>query len=79
MSWSELDKLLDEVMKNQQKKLLEVGEQLVPGLTSDDLLQPNDFPVLESHPAFRYEEGVMHGIQMLQMAIQCLKCGDENL
>jgi hypothetical protein len=26
-------------------------------------MQPNDFPELENHPFFRYEEGVLEGLQ----------------
>ncbi len=28
------------------------AEQIVPNITEDDLLQPNDFPLLENHPHF---------------------------
>lgn len=46
----------------QKKRLMKVGEQLVPHLTEEDLLQPNDFLILENHPFFRYEEGVLEGL-----------------
>jgi len=32
------------------------------------LLQPNDFPELENHPLFRYEEGVLEGILTARMS-----------
>lgn len=46
-----------------QKNLLEYGRRMVPSLTPEDVLQPNDYPELEAHPEFRYLEGVVAGIQ----------------
>lgn len=53
---------LIEMIEMQRKKVLKVAEQLVPCITEEDILQPNDFPILESHPFFRYEEGVLEGL-----------------
>ncbi len=61
--------LLDELIAQQKGKLLEVAQRIVAQVTEDDLLQPNDFPELEFHPHFRYEEGVLHGLQTAKMAI----------
>lgn len=62
-------KLLDSLIEGQKKKLLESGRRIVPHLTPDDLLQPNDFPELEFHPHFRYEEGILDGLQVAKAAI----------
>ena len=59
-----MKKVIDELIEHQQKVLLALGRRIVPDVTLDDLMQPNDFPKLEQHPAFRYEEGVLHGLQM---------------
>ena len=40
-----------------------MGRRVVPTLTPEDVLQPNDYPELENHPEFRYQEGVLAGIQ----------------
>lgn len=61
---------LEQMIEQQQKKLLNCGRQIVPTLTSEDVLQPNDYPELENHPVFRYEEGVLSG---LLMALACLR------
>lgn len=61
--------LLDELIESQAKKLYECAQQIVPGITKDDMLQPNDFPKLESHPYFRYEEGVFEGLMTAKMAL----------
>ena len=77
MPWIKIEKLLNEMAIHQNQKLLSYGQQIVPHLTADDLLQPNDFSQLELHPVFRYQEGVLAGIQAVQMALQALK-NDEH-
>lgn len=62
--------LIDQLIEQQQKELLKCARRIVPSATSDDVLQPNDFPELENNPYFRYEEGVLAGILTVQMAIK---------
>lgn len=71
--WMEIEALLGELLSGQLKKMEECAEQLVPGVTSEDLLQPNDFPELEEHPIFRYEEGVVEGIRTVSAALRAWK------
>jgi hypothetical protein len=59
-----MQEVIDELIEHQKKVFLALGRRIVPHVTLDDLMQPNDFPALEHHPAFRYEEGVLHGLQM---------------
>jgi hypothetical protein len=66
-----LENLFEELIAGQRKKLLKYGQRIVPQVTEDDLLQPNDFPELENHPAFRYEEGVLEGLMTARMALLC--------
>jgi hypothetical protein len=61
--------LLDELIEGQRKKLLSTAKRIVPHIIEDDLLQPNDFPQLELHPYFRYEEGILHGLQVARTAL----------
>jgi len=72
IDWVALEALIEEIRGSQQQKLLKLGRRVVPTLTSEDILQPNDYPQLESHPEFRYEEGVLAGIQTIQMAFRAL-------
>lgn len=67
---SELLQLLESLIEGQKKKLLESGRRIIPHLTPDDILQPNDFPELELHPYFRYEEGILDGMQVVRAALQ---------
>jgi hypothetical protein len=61
--------LLQELILSQKKKLLASAQRIVPRITPDDLLQPNDFPELEFHPHFRYEEGILDGLQVAYTAL----------
>lgn len=65
-----IGELMGELIEGQQRVLFELGRRLIPSLTQEDMLQPNDFPILESHPEFRYEEGVLAGLMTAQMAIR---------
>ncbi|AAD19139.1 hypothetical protein CpB1040 [Chlamydia pneumoniae TW-183] len=61
--------LLDQLYEDQESRLQKLGEEIVPNLTPEDLLQPMDFPQLEGNPAFRFEEGVLSGIGEVRAAI----------
>lgn len=65
-----IEALLNEMIVQQRKTLLECGRRLVPQLVDDDLWQPNDFPVLENNPVFRYEEGILAGYQSILAALR---------
>jgi hypothetical protein len=66
----EIFELIAEIIEGQQKKVEKCAHKILPHLTAEDLLQPNDFPELENHPHFRYEEGMLAGIYTVQMALQ---------
>jgi hypothetical protein len=61
--------LLEQLIEGQREKLLISAKRVIPHITSDDLLQPNDFPELEHHPHFRYEEGILDGMQVIRAAL----------
>ncbi len=70
MEWTETKRLIEEIADAQRAKMLSVAKRIVPQVTPDDLLQPNDFPELENHPIFRYEEGVLEGVLTVYTALQ---------
>ncbi len=63
-----MEDVFAQMIEMQEKKLLELGRSIVSHLTSDDVLQPNDFPELEFNPHFRFEEGILKGIQSARAA-----------
>lgn len=73
VEWPAVDAILEEMAEGQRQGLLKLGRRIVPTLTPEDILQPNDYPALEEHPAFRYEEGVLAGIQSAQMALRAMQ------
>lgn len=70
--WSLLESTVEVMVEKQRASLLKLGRRLIPNLTPEDILQPNDYPQLENHPEFRYEEGVLAGLQTVQMALRAL-------
>jgi hypothetical protein len=79
MDWQQIDNLLTELEAGQHSQLYSIGRRIVPSLTQDDLLQPNDFPELENHACFRYEEGILAGIQTTRMALLALRRDQSQL
>lgn len=70
---------LTAMVEKQKKELLHLGRRIIPTLTPEDMLQPNDYPVLENHPDFRYEEGILAGLQTAQTALRArMKDKDEG-
>ena len=63
-----MERLFGEMILQQKKRMLRFAQDILPGVTEDDLMQPNDYPSLESHPIFRYEEGVLEGLLTARMA-----------
>lgn len=61
--------LLQELIDGQEKKLLAIGRRIIPSLTPEDVLQPNDFQELEFNPHFRYEEGILAGMLTIRAAM----------
>lgn len=62
--------LINELIEHQQEKLLMMARKILPHVTHEDIMQPNDFPELELHPEFRYEEGILSGYVAMRSAIQ---------
>jgi hypothetical protein len=67
---SVLDRLLLQMIEQQERKLLALARDVVPELTPEDLRNPQDFPALVRDPAFNYEDGVLAGLRSAHMAIR---------
>ena len=68
------EQLFEEMIALQEEKVFRLAEKILPHITRDDILQPNDFPELENHPFFRYEEGVLEGLRTARMACLAKYC-----
>jgi hypothetical protein len=71
--WHLIEETLNQIVEQQQKELLKCGRRIIPNLTTEDILQPNDYIQLENNPHFRFEEGVLAGIQTVHMALIALR------
>ena len=65
-----LDRLLEEMIEDQRRRLLALAERLVPGLGPDDLLQPHDHPQLAASPDFNFEDGILAGYLAFRAALR---------
>ena len=64
------EEIFEEIIIYQKAKLLKLVKEILPNIVEDDLMQPFDFPELERHPDFRYEEGVLEGLLTAAMALR---------
>lgn len=73
IDWQAIEAVLESIIAQQNRVVLQLGRRIIPSLTPEDVLQPNDYPQLENHPDFRYEEGVLAGAQTVQAALRAIK------
>ena len=50
--------LLQELIEQQQNKVLKVAREIVPDATPEDIRNPQDFPDLVADTLFNYEDGI---------------------
>ena len=67
-----LERLFEELISLQRKKVLDAARRLNPRLTDDDVQQPQDFPELAGSPEWNYEDGLLAGYQAAHMAVRAL-------
>lgn len=63
-----LDDTLERLIEHQRRRVLTLAQELNPRLTSDDVLQPHDYPELRESAAWNYEDGVLAGMMAAQIA-----------
>jgi hypothetical protein len=63
-------RLLGEMIDQQRRKVTAMARRLHPGATPEDVLNPQDVPVLSQDPAFNYEEGMLAGLLAAQVALR---------
>lgn len=64
------DRLFDRMIEQQRTKVLRLAREAVPYISSEDVMNPNDFPELKAHPTFDYEDGILAGLISAQMALR---------
>lgn len=61
LSRDEVIQLLDQMIEQQQKKVLEIARRFVPGITPEDARNPEDFEELKTSNLFNFEDGILSG------------------
>ena len=66
----EIEKVLSGLHEYQTNKARQIAHRIRPDLTSEDLLNPDNFSELISDPNFMYEDGIAAGILAAKMALR---------
>ena len=67
---AEIEKLLDEMIGAQRRRLLELAARIQPRVSADDLFQPHDHPALAANPEFNFEDGILAGYLAVRAALR---------
>ncbi len=73
MIWDDVEALLVEMIVQQEAKVLELGRQLVPGVTTEDLRNPHDFLPLVESAEFNYADGILAGLKSAIVAVRAAR------
>jgi hypothetical protein len=65
-----LDRLMLEMVAQQERKVLELARQIHPGVTSEDIRNPQDFPDLLANAGWNFEDGILAGLKSAHMALR---------
>ena len=65
-----VDRLMLELIALQEKKVLELANKVHPGLSSEDIRNPHDFPDLIADSGWNFEDGILTGLKSAQMALR---------
>lgn len=65
-----LEELLSKMLEAQKNKAQKVAQSIVPGLTSEDLLNPDNFPAIMTSADYIYEDGIAAGILSAKIAVR---------
>ena len=65
-----VDRLMLEMIAQQEGKVLEMARRIHPGLTSEDIRNPNDFVDLMANGEWNFEDGILAGLKSAHMALR---------
>jgi hypothetical protein len=70
MTREDVERLVEEMIASQRRRLAELAGRIAPDLTPEDLLQPHDHPRIRADAAFQYEDGVLAGYLAILAALR---------
>ncbi|HUY25852.1 MAG TPA: hypothetical protein VMV27_00405 [Candidatus Binataceae bacterium] len=65
-----IDRLMLEMIAQQERKVLDMARRIHPGLTSEDIRNPNDFADLMASGEWNFEDGILSGCKSAHMALR---------
>jgi hypothetical protein len=65
-----VDRLMLDMIAQQEQKVLAMARQIHPGLTSEDIRNPNDFADLMASGEWNFEDGILAGLKSAHMALR---------
>ena len=65
-----VDLLMLELITLQAKKVLDLANRIHPGLSSEDIRNPHDFPDLVADSGWNFEDGILSGLKSAHMALR---------
>jgi hypothetical protein len=65
-----VDRLMLELIDQQERKVLEMARGIHPGLTAEDIRNPQDFPDLLKSPEWNFEDGILAGLRSSHIALR---------
>ena len=65
-----VDRLMLEIITLQEKKVLDLANKIHPGLSSEDIRNPHDFPDLIADSGWNFEDGILSGLKSAHMALR---------
>ena len=71
--WDVVERLLAEMAGQEEEKVLALARRLVPGLTAEDVRNPQDFPALVESAEFNYEDGILAGLRAAEVAVRAAR------
>jgi hypothetical protein len=73
VAWDEVERLLDEMVEQQDAKVLALARRIVPHVTPEDLRNPHDFAPLMESAEFNYEDGILAGLRAALVAVRAAR------
>jgi len=71
--WDDVERLLGEMTRAQERKLLALARRLVPHVTPEDLRNPHDFTALVDSAEFNFEDGILAGLLSAGAAVRAAR------
>jgi hypothetical protein len=65
-----VDGLMLAMLEQQEQKVLEMARAIHPGLTAEDIRNPNDFADLMASGEWNFEDGILAGLKSAHIALR---------